>query len=218
MEKENYEFPKADDIYQEIRENCYRVLFSGLDEVQIREIFLSEDGKTIEERLVNVEPYFRKKKLDKIWTSGGKTRKLLWYDCIGSSFDQGSRKVFKTSFDMFIPCLVVQILVKKKLLNDLDIKAFLYTFDKLFFYRKKIFDKNRNLRATNLASIFLRGIEMLDLLNHATGNPFKPRYFYLKNFFDGNVFQMIYESVYSNIDLSHKVNVLLFLNLIICFI
>lgn len=209
LEKKCGEFPKTDDIYEEIRNNCYRVLFSGFDAVQVSEYFLSENGKTVEKRLVDVEPFIKKKKIDKIWTLGCKSRKTLWFNCIGGCFSQGSREVFKASFEMFIPCLVLQIMIKQKLLNDLDIKAFLYTFDKLETGRRKIFEKNRNLRAINLASIFLRGIEMLDLLNQITGHPFKTHFFKLKNYFDGNVFQLMYEKVYSDDSEFHeKVNLI----------
>lgn len=208
LEKECGEFPNADDIYQEIRLNCYRVLFSGLEGVHVSEYFLSANGRTVDQRIVDVNPCYKKMNIDKIWALGGKARKILWFNCIGSSFEQGSRDVFKTSFEMFIPCLILQILVKKKLLNDRDIKAFIYTFDKLRLSRKEIFEKNRNLRATNLASIFLRGIEIFDFVNHVTGNPFKTRYFRIKNFFDGNVFQMMYEKVYSDdFDLTYKVKI-----------
>ncbi|CAF0763518.1 unnamed protein product [Brachionus calyciflorus] len=192
------ELRKADDIYKSIRERCYSALFSGESETLVEEYYLDYEMNILKKQKVNVTPLDKTKKIDHIMNMKRNDRKIQFCKTIGESFSFMSPQIFTTNLNLLIPCLVIRYLIKQEMLTENDIISFLATFDKYVFRNKREFEGKRDLRATYLATMFLKGIEYFSFVNEVFGNPLQFKSFYLKNYFDGNVFQKYYYQAYNN--------------------
>lgn len=205
LETTTKEFKRGDEIFSSIRIKSYSVLFSGESNVKIEEVRICYETSNIQRYSVKIEPYDAKNKIDYLWQTSRRNRKRVFFDCIDSDVFFCAKETFKVNFDYFIPCLVLRFMINQKLLNDNDIKAFLITFDKLVFRKNKEFQEPRDSRAISLASIFLQGVKTFSFANEVCGNPLKFRLFYVRNFFDGNIFQSYYHKINNN-DPEMKIN------------
>lgn len=125
-------------FYKDIREKAYSVLFTGTESiVYVNEIVYDLERKITFENQVKVKPYFDEKPLAQIWTCERNDRFRIFLECMHQ------REMLDVNIDIdysnqfIVPCLVLRyMLLKNKDLTQLDIKAFLATFEFLRYYLK----------------------------------------------------------------------------------
>jgi hypothetical protein len=217
---------------------CYRLIFSGEPEKFmeknwnkeniITEYIFNIQKNNISPKDYGVKRYYSQINILEIWSKSRRFRLLQFlraFDCT-----ELLEKLYYNLIPIIdvVPSIVLRFLLKKSLLNNLELKAFVITlvlsdkclikntvsfrhfltqYDK--FSSKTSFKLKENpkvnKRSVYLAALFMDGIAEAKFVNDVSGYPMKIFHFQVQQFFDSDVFFSVYNKLFSNENLDLEV-------------